>query len=447
MKLQTRLSLYSSLVFAIVFTIISGVTYIVFYNYTLKSVYTSMKKTAPITAFFYLEEDELNTIEFDKVKKQFYKNVNNLFYQLYNEKNEVAYGYTYDLLPASLLDEIRVKGSMEFSDNKYFCYAMTYSDNQGEFIVVSREKKDSVLSQSYLLFWILSGGLIIGISSVIIINKLIAYSAYKPIRQVIDEVNKITTENLDTQIKSPGTKDELEDLIRTFNSLLNKLSKSFNLQKNFINYVSHEFKTPLASMMGNLEVFCLKDRSPEEYKILSDKLILQINDLENILSTLIAISSVKKENDPVSPIRIDEIIPEILVRVQERYPNAVFHLNLNISPEDSYLLSVQKQRSEMMIAFFNFIENAVKYSINKPVEITLSKSESRLRISIADKGIGIPPKDLGNIHKPFYRAENSNRITGSGIGLSIALQICENNHIEYVIHSELNQGTTICLTF
>jgi len=96
---------------------------------------------------------------------------------------------------------------------------------------------------------------------------------------------------------------------------------------------------------------------------------------------------------------------------------------------------------------FNLVENAVKYSHGKTVKMVIFSQDNQLCMSIYDKGIGIMPEHLANISKPFYRADHTNQIEGSGIGLSIALRIMQKNHIEYKITSEVNVGTTVTLKF
>ena len=84
MKVQTRLSLFCSIVFGVVFAILSLLIYGLYYNNVEKSIYQSLKKTVQITALFYLEEDELNSKDFAKIRKQFEEAVSDSYYQIYN---------------------------------------------------------------------------------------------------------------------------------------------------------------------------------------------------------------------------------------------------------------------------------------------------------------------------------------------------------------------------
>ncbi|MDR0844831.1 MAG: ATP-binding protein, partial [Tannerella sp.] len=89
----------------------------------------------------------------------------------------------------------------------------------------------------------------------------------------------------------------------------------------------------------------------------------------------------------------------------------------------------------------------VKYSQGKSVDVRIFKQEHHLCLTIADQGSGIMPEHLANISKPFYRADHTHQIKGSGIGLSIALRILGKNKIEYKITSEVNVGTKVALRF
>lgn len=448
MKVQTRLSLFSSIIFGIIFTVIAIFIYTLYLQNGKKTIYNNLTKMSYITAIFYLEEDELNREDFAKIKVQFDKFVTNSFYQLYDANNNISYGSHSLIVDDETLDKIRSHQKLQFNDDKFFCYGIFYEDNQGDFVVIAREKKETLNEQLNMLLWVLIPAFFIGILVIIISSRWIAQVAYRPFRDAINQVNNISTNNLEVQIQSPQTNDELQDLITTFNKLLAKISETFIIQKNFVSYVSHEFKTPLASMLGNLEVFSIKDRNSAEYQQLSQKLIQQINQLEDILNTLIIISDLRKDTDAMNSTRIDELIWEIIDRLSEQYTNTKILVKTDISPKNEYLLNVHKDRTQLLMALFNLIENAVKYSQGKPIEIHIYKdNEDALCISIKDNGIGIPIDQLNNISKPFYRADNVNKVEGSGIGLSIALKILEKNAICYKIESQENIGSTVLLIF
>jgi signal transduction histidine kinase len=445
MKVQTRLSFISSVVFGVVFAAISVLIYGLFYRNAEKEIFKDLEKTSYLTALFYLEEDELNKEEFSQIKAQFQQFVSNTYYQIYDESDSIHYGAETVYIPHETLELIRQKEKMPFKHDDFFCFGIFYRDNQGDFVVISKERESELRAQQNLLLGILSIAFIIGILLIILLSKILANIAYRPFRDIIEQVNNISTNNLDVKIESPGTKDELQDLIDTFNNLLSKISETFIIQKNFVKYVSHEFKTPLASLLGNIEVFAIKDRTPKEYGEIAQKLIREITQLQEILDALIVISDLREKTETTSSFRIDELIWQIINRITERYKNARILINMDVPPDVEHLLTTDKDRTQLLMAFYNLIENAVKYSKGSSVEIVMNEKNKRLCISIKDNGIGIPSDQLKNISKPFYRADNTNQIQGSGIGLSIALRILEKNHIQYDIESETDQGTIVIL--
>lgn len=446
MKIQVRQSIYSSVAFGVVFIIISCLIYLLYADKAKQVVSENLERTAQLVGLFYLEEDELTSREFEKIKKQFEEVVSETSYQLYDDSDTILFGNKNDIVNKSILFEIQEKRSLFFSTDNNYCYGLFYEDNQGDFIIVTKESKTFLNEQLTDLLWILVSAWVIGLVMVILLSRWLSRIAYKPVSNVIEQVNNFSFENPEGKIKSPETKDELQELTETFNNLLDRISETIVIQKNFVNYVSHEFKTPLTSILGNLEVFSLKDRSPVEYEGLSQRLISQIHQLQEILDTLIIISDLRKESPITASVRIDELIWEIIEKVSQSYAKSKINVRIDVLPEEESVLTVHKDKTLLLMSLYNIIENAVKYS-ESPIEIRIFKESEHLNLSIQDKGIGIPDEELINISKPFYRANNTNRIQGNGIGLSIAFRILENNNIKYTIDSEVNVGTNIIICF
>lgn len=445
MKVKNRLSLYCTITFGIIFALMSILIYWLYFTNAKQLVYSHLEKTAFISAWFYLEEDELSNKEFEKIRMQFEETAANSNYQVYDSLNQIAYGIKPASISIDILDEIRTKEHLAFSVDEYLCYGIFYEDNQGDFVVVVKEKESILSEQLNMLFWIIVFSFLFSLTAIIVLSKWIAKSAYKPFSRVIDEVKNISMNNLDVQICSPNTNDELDGLIRTFNDLLQKISEAVIIQKNFVRYISHEFKTPLAALLGNIDLFSSKIRDPEECRKMSHILIKQVQQIKEILNTLIVVADLKKDEDSVQEIRIDGLIWEIVERIKEVYPKSVLLVDIDVSPQDEWIMYLNINQSQLSIALYNLIENAVKYSNKQPVNISIHKEETSLFLLIIDKGIGIPANKLKEINKPFSRAENSKHIEGDGIGLSLALRILKKNNIYYKVESEVNIGTKIYL--
>lgn len=450
MTLRNRLTLLATLVFGIVFTIASTVVYFAFKQSSTRLIYNELEQTSFLTAYFYLEEDELPQKEHLEIKRQFQANIHNAEVRIYDEDNQIKYGLDQEdnAISSSILDQVRKDKRINFKDGSHFYSGIFYPDNQGNFVVFIKESNQFFRDQINRLLLIMGIVLLLGLAAIFLSSKLLSRLAYKPVTDVINQVNSINPESMDRPIQSPGTNDELQELIETFNDLLERLSETFIVQKNFINYVSHEFKTPLTAISGNLEVFGQKERSQEEYRQVAKDALANIYQIEEILNTLLIVSGIKKKNDLEQQIRIDEIIWEIIERLGVHFPQQNLpQVNMHIRAEDELLLKINAGKSQLQLALYNIVENAIKYADGSIVSIDFFKKDGELILQVSDKGRGIPERDLSYITKPFYRGSNAHRVKGSGIGLSLASIICKQNNIQLEINSSEGKGTAISLRF
>ncbi|HFK5575358.1 TPA: sensor histidine kinase, partial [Elizabethkingia anophelis] len=273
---------------------------------------------------------------------------------------------------------------------------------------------------------------------------------YKPISQVVKAVNNSSYNNIANAITNIQSKDdEIGELITSYNKLLTRISENIIIQQNFINYISHEFKTPLMSISGNLEVFSLRDRTPEEYNKVVKDVLGDVYKIEDILNNLLLASGLSRnqyKNKDFS-LRIDEIIWNIYSGLALKVSKLNSQIKIDIQVVDSNLLSVSGNETLLYLALYNMIENAVKYAPSSVIKITLTQENYALKIIIEDKGIGMSSKDLERIFDTFHRGTNVKEIQGSGIGMSLVKNILEYHHIEIIIKSVLNEGTRISLYF
>lgn len=447
MKIRNRLTLISSATFGFVFIIASVLIYFSFYSSSEKVVFQELQKTCLLSAIYYLEKDELPNYQHSAIKDQFEENIQNDIVRVYDQYNRIAFGNKEKdrNINARNLEFIRKNKKLSFKSNNHFYYGIYYHDNQGDFVVFVKTTSEVFNSQTNRLMVIMVVVLFAGLLLIFLLSRLLSNIAYKPITKVIDQVNTMELNSLDKPISSSNTNDEVQDLITTFNSLLSRLSDTFSIQKNFINYVSHEFKTPLASISGNLEVFAQKERTPEEYQKVTAEALENVYHIEEILNNLMMLSGLKTIHSENGNFRIDEIIFDINDRIFEVYDHQEIKIDLEVLDED--LLSVKGSEMQIKLALYNLIENAVKYSNGNAVRISLSEINGQLEVRIKDNGKGILKEDLNMVQQTFYRGKNVGDVKGSGIGLSLATIIFKQNNIQFSILSEENLGTQITLLF
>jgi len=448
MTIRNRLTLISSLTFGVVFALAAFVVYYMFVVTSERIIFSDLQKTGLLSAMFYLEEDELSTREHNRIRTDFEVEMQQTDVKVYDHSGRLRYGngqFREAVTPA-MLQRIREEGRVRFKTEGYYYYGLHYPDNQGDFVVVVAADHSFFTAQRNQLLLAMGTALAIGLLLIFLLSYALSRIAYRPISSVIHQVNQLQAHNLERALTLPRTKDELHELIDTFNGLLLRLSENFVIQRNFINYVSHEFKTPLASITGNLEVFAQRERSPAEYRKVSETVLAEVSQLEHILNNLMILAGLRTNPQGSVMYRLDELLWDVMDRIFERWPEVKPLVDLGVSVADADRLVVKGYRNQLQMAVYNVIDNAVKYACGKPVTIALAESDGALRLTVQDQGPGIPPTELQFVHQPFYRGSNVGDTKGSGIGLSLAVLICKQNDVAFSLTSDA-RGTQATFIF
>ncbi len=449
MTLRNRFTLISSLSFGIVSIITSAVIFFAYYDSTKIFYFEKLRNTALISAIYYLEKDELPKDRHAQIKKEYNHLIQNNRVAVYNQNNEVTFGHNLNdkNIKLSHLKAVRSNKGLQFMSDNQFYYGIFYPDNQGDFVVFVKSPNDSFQSQILRLAIIMLSVLIVGLLVIYFLSRYLSKVVYKPISNVVERINKVDYNNISTAITSTNTNDEVEELIKSYNKLLGRISENVLLQQNFINYVSHEFKTPLAAISGNLEVFAQKDRTPEEYREVAKESLENVYEIENILNNLLLMSGMTKLESSHQPMRVDELIWKIYEKLEPKAKENNSSIKIELKVTKPALLEFPGNETLLYLALYNIVENAIKYSFDKPVVITLSEKDSQLHIRVKDEGRGIPSEDLAKISETFYRGKNVDTVKGSGIGLSLSKSIFDHHNIQMEIDSIVNVGTSVLLKF
>ncbi len=223
--------------------------------------------------------------------------------------------------------------------------------------------------------------------------------------------------------------------------------KYADLQRDFINNMTHEFKTPLSSILIASNYLAKQpaitaDPKLEKYSSLiiqqSNKLDAHIEKVLNLAKTDIAPIILEKTN-----VHVGEMISSVIEIIKVKYPAAVLNFE-----KDSADYRISADAFHFSNIIYNLLDNAVKYSNQAPeVTINVKAEKSDLRIDITDNGIGIPAKELKHISEKFYRVpgDKVKQVSGFGLGLFYVQNICALHHWKLRFTSVVNQGTTVSL--
>lgn len=293
--------------------------------------------------------------------------------------------------------------------------------------------------------------IIVGFLTVLIafgIGWLLSGLTLKPIQKITQTAIEIGEKNdFNQRVKYEGPNDEVGELARTFNQMLERIQAAFNkvenaleMQRNFVADVSHELRTPLTTLRGNIGL--LRREPPPEIQtdILndmveeSDRLIRLVNEL-----LLMARAEVGRElsNDSIQ-------ISNLLIETC-RYSNLIESerkIVENISPG----LIITGDRDAMKQIILIGLDNALKHS-EGDIFIQAKQIDSKIEISIKDQGEGISQERLQHVFDRFNRSNEEPQAPGYGLGLSIAKKLVEQQGGKITLESEIGKGSTLRITF
>jgi len=265
---------------------------------------------------------------------------------------------------------------------------------------------------------------------------------------VVQTARQITAEDLSLRIDSKNRRDEIGLLITTFNQMISRLEKSVKHIKQFSSDASHDLKTPLTVIRGEVEITLRKDRDIDEYKKILHSVWEEAQKMERVIDNLMMLSliDVRDESSLLLPIQLDEILLEVyekmgLLAREKNIALVIGEMEPTPIMGDSILLN-------RMVT--NLLDNAIKYTPNNgKIELFLENTPGKAIMTLRDTGIGIPQNSLPFIFDRFYRVDSarSSNIQGSGLGLSIVKKIAEIHQADIKVDSHLNIGTTVQVIF
>ncbi|MBF0504990.1 MAG: HAMP domain-containing protein [Candidatus Omnitrophica bacterium] len=268
----------------------------------------------------------------------------------------------------------------------------------------------------------------------------------RPVHQMIDTIHQIKAENLKLRLDIPPTKDEIESLAITFNDMIARLDEAFCSQRQFMEDISHELKTPLSILKGELEVTLKRIRSAQEYETTLHSSLEEINHLAHIVENLLVLARFDAKTTPLQAMPLDisllikESMEDIVLLAQQK--KITLHLN------NAHTDAILGDKNQIKRLFLNILDNAIKYTPEGgKITVDLRQQKNDLDIDISDTGIGIPSDELAYIFDRFYRVDKSRSSSGFGLGLSIAQSIALAHGGKIYVKPNIPQGTIFTITF
>ncbi|MGM7636424.1 two-component system histidine kinase PnpS [Bacillus sp. Hm123] len=281
---------------------------------------------------------------------------------------------------------------------------------------------------------------------------------YKEVIEIIEEVF-MTEENVRKQILLPlgierkhfevsgapiiGTNDEWKGILIVFHDIT-EIKKLEQMRKDFVANVSHELKTPITSIKGFTETLLDGAMSdPEALSMFLNIILKESERMQTLVMDLLDLSKIEQNGIVLNlkPVRVDEVIEEILPTLENRMQDKRISLTLNMERNLEILGDLYRLKQ----VFINLINNAILYTQEGgAVHIATFDQGSYVEVQVSDNGIGMEPEEVPRIFERFYRVDKarSRNSGGTGLGLAIVKHILEAHDGKISVQSKVNEGTT-----
>ena len=251
----------------------------------------------------------------------------------------------------------------------------------------------------------------------------------KPLQELSLHMERSSKENSIAEAKIDSSIQEVDSLISSFNVMSKRLEEAFTTQKEFSAYVAHEFRTPLAVMQTKIDVYRKNPEKETEDLILN--LSEQVKRLTELVNCILELSGIQKaELTDLVPVPL--LLEEVIEDLEEKAVKKLVQIRLQedtIMAEDGFSCQILGNHELLYQAFFNVIDNAIKYNhTGGKINIHLKEKEEDIFVRISDTGSGIREEDKKKIFHTFYRCKsNDKEIKGHGIGLALSKRVLEHH--------------------
>lgn len=272
----------------------------------------------------------------------------------------------------------------------------------------------------------------------IILTSVSLKKIIKPINQLNEATKKIASGDFDVELETER-EDEIGKLTNNFNMMAKELKTNENFQREFINNVSHEIKTPFSSIEGFAKLLKDKNLTDEEREEYADIIIEESERVTSISTKMLKLSKLQNQTLITNKTEIDisEQIRKCVAVLEPKWREK--DLKINVSLKDEIFLG---DEDLIFQVWMNIIENAIKFSkMNGAIDIKVNSDDKDIIVKIRDYGIGMDEAEKEKIFDRFYQIDKSHSQNGAGLGLSIVKRIIELSEGKITVESVKDKGS------
>lgn len=447
MKIQTKIALLFASLAGGLLLAVNILLYYLTNQHAFEDFYKRLEIRAIVAAKTMLDKDQRNGQAYFDIREQHLE-------QLPGQKEYIipvkqGRAVTADSLhlkvPGNILRQAIAGDHSTWRDGNTFYYVLFYKAAAADHLVIISARNEISIQYLQYLRRALLLSFIVAVVLAFTIGLVFSKSILKPVRDITAKVRNLSANNLHLRLDVPPGTDEISELSATFNNMLDRLETAFETQNNFVSHASHEFNTPLTSIMGEAEYALARPRTDEQYKESITNIYTAAEKLAGITRSLLQLAQTGLTDKALEMehLRIDELLQKVRIMTDDIMPGNKVAINYSLLPADARKLAIYGNEVLLELAITNLVLNACKYSSNKPVQLALAATSNKAIILVKDEGIGIPKDELKYIFDPFFRASNTDPYKGYGIGLPLTRNIIRIHKGELIVSSEENKGTEI----
>ena len=278
----------------------------------------------------------------------------------------------------------------------------------------------------------------------LIIGTSLAYVAgrhfVRPLRTLSIATKEVAAGRFDVVVPETGP-DEMKRLAKSFNQMTRGLSSIETLRNDFVDNISHEFKTPIVSISGFAKLLKKNNLSESERSEYLDIIISESNRLAALSSNVLLLSKIENIDfvNAREEFSLDEQLRRIILPLEPQMQSKNIDIKLSLIPTDVFA-----NEELLRHVWTNILSNAIKFSwCNGEISIKMRPHKDKVEVSISDKGIGMNEETVRYMFDKFYQADSSRATEGNGLGLSLVKRIIELNNGTIAVKSIPDEGTNI----